>query len=327
MKGKRPKLFYATQAGIAPPTFVFFAREAGSVHFSYRRYLENRLRDVFGFLGTPIRLVFRERASVKIPRRRGGRANRTDREPAEDVRGPRRRCPGGACPQPVSASGADGGPGARRRRRQRRLGHDARAPRRAQRAGPAAEPLARDGGGDRGDAPQRAPPARGRAAGAHPVDRRPVGLEAATDLVILAVPSAHLRATVERVGSAHPGVGGRAVGRQGPRERDAPADDRGHRGREPRGRRPDRPAPDRRALRPEPRPGDRQGPAGVGGRSRRRTRRSATGSSRGSRGASSGCTRTRTSSASSCAAPSRTSSPSPPGRRTGSASATTARPG
>ena len=45
MKGKRPKVFYATQAGIAPPTFVFFAREAGSVHFSYRRYLENRLRD------------------------------------------------------------------------------------------------------------------------------------------------------------------------------------------------------------------------------------------------------------------------------------------
>ena len=76
VKGKRPKVFYATQAGIAPPTFVFFAREAGSVHFSYRRYLENRLRDQFGFLGTPIRLVFRERASVKIPRRRGGRASR-----------------------------------------------------------------------------------------------------------------------------------------------------------------------------------------------------------------------------------------------------------
>jgi GTPase len=77
VKGKRPKVFYATQAGIAPPTFVFFAREAGSVHFSYRRYLENRLRDQFGFLGTPIRLVFRERASVKIPRRRGSHASRT----------------------------------------------------------------------------------------------------------------------------------------------------------------------------------------------------------------------------------------------------------
>jgi len=76
VKGKRPKLFYATQASVAPPTFVFFAREAGSVHFSYQRYLENRLRDVFGFLGTPIRLVFRERAGIRAERRatkgRGG---------------------------------------------------------------------------------------------------------------------------------------------------------------------------------------------------------------------------------------------------------------
>ena len=69
VKGRRPKLFYATQAGVAPPTFVFFARDAGSVHFSYRRYLENRLRDEFGFLGTPIRLVFRERATIREPRR------------------------------------------------------------------------------------------------------------------------------------------------------------------------------------------------------------------------------------------------------------------
>jgi GTP-binding protein len=79
VKGKRPKLFYATQASVAPPTFVFFAREAGSVHFSYQRYLENRLRDVFGFLGTPIRLVFRERAGIRAERRNtkrrgGGRA-------------------------------------------------------------------------------------------------------------------------------------------------------------------------------------------------------------------------------------------------------------
>jgi GTPase len=69
VKGRRPKLFYATQAGVAPPTFVFFARDAGSVHFSYRRYLENRLREEFGFLGTPVRLVFRERATVREPRR------------------------------------------------------------------------------------------------------------------------------------------------------------------------------------------------------------------------------------------------------------------
>jgi len=73
VKGRRPKLFYATQVGVAPPTFVFFAREAGSVHFSYRRYLENKLRDAFGFLGTPIQLVFRERASVRAARPKGGR--------------------------------------------------------------------------------------------------------------------------------------------------------------------------------------------------------------------------------------------------------------
>jgi GTP-binding protein len=70
VKGRRPKIFYATQAAISPPTFVFFANDASSVHFSYRRYLENRLRDEFGFHGTPIKLIFRDRASVKLPRRR-----------------------------------------------------------------------------------------------------------------------------------------------------------------------------------------------------------------------------------------------------------------
>jgi len=67
-KQGQPKIFYATQVTIAPPTFVFFARHANQVHFSYQRFLENRLRDAFGFDGTPIRLIFRERASD-----RGGR--------------------------------------------------------------------------------------------------------------------------------------------------------------------------------------------------------------------------------------------------------------
>ncbi len=75
VRGKRPKLFYATQAAVAPPTFVFFASDASAVHFSYRRYLENRLRETFGFDGTPIRLVFRDRASVKLPRRRKTRSS------------------------------------------------------------------------------------------------------------------------------------------------------------------------------------------------------------------------------------------------------------
>ena len=97
VRGKRPKLFYATQAAIAPPTFVFFASDASAVHFSYRRYLENRLRDAFGFAGTPIRLVFRDRASVKLPRRRkaaggkGGPAKRTRRTSGGAARARRSR--------------------------------------------------------------------------------------------------------------------------------------------------------------------------------------------------------------------------------------------
>ena len=102
VKGKRPKLFYATQVAVAPPTFVFFAREAGSVHFSYRRYLENRLRDVFGFLGTPIRLVFRERATVRLPRRsapggrKGGKAIGRAPERGSDARPSGKGRPSGA---------------------------------------------------------------------------------------------------------------------------------------------------------------------------------------------------------------------------------------
>ncbi|GAC1669837.1 MAG: ribosome biogenesis GTPase Der [Candidatus Limnocylindrales bacterium] len=70
VKGRRPKIFYATQAGVAPPTVVFFANDAALIHFSYRRYLENRLREEFSFDGTPVKLVFRDRESVKLPRRR-----------------------------------------------------------------------------------------------------------------------------------------------------------------------------------------------------------------------------------------------------------------
>ncbi len=72
-----PKIFYATQVAVAPPTFVFFARHADQVHFSYKRFLENQLRAEFGFDGTPIRLIFRERASDRAGRERGaGKARR-----------------------------------------------------------------------------------------------------------------------------------------------------------------------------------------------------------------------------------------------------------
>ncbi len=61
-KGSRQlKILYATQAEVNPPTFVFFVNYPQLVHFSYQRYLENRLRQSFGFEGTPIRLVFKTR--------------------------------------------------------------------------------------------------------------------------------------------------------------------------------------------------------------------------------------------------------------------------
>ena len=76
VRGRRPKVFYATQAAVAPPTFVFFASDASAIHFSYRRYLENQLREAFGFHGTPVKLVFRDRVSARLPRRRGTRSGR-----------------------------------------------------------------------------------------------------------------------------------------------------------------------------------------------------------------------------------------------------------
>ena len=60
-KGKRLKVYYMTQTSIAPPTFVIFCNSEELFHFSYRRYIENCLRDTFGFEGTPIRIVVRQR--------------------------------------------------------------------------------------------------------------------------------------------------------------------------------------------------------------------------------------------------------------------------
>jgi len=60
-KGKRLKIYYMTQTSVAPPTFVIFCNSEELFHFSYRRYLENCLRDTFGFEGTPIKLVIRQK--------------------------------------------------------------------------------------------------------------------------------------------------------------------------------------------------------------------------------------------------------------------------
>ena len=60
-KGRRLKIYYMTQISVAPPTFVIFCNSAPLFHFSYQRYLENCLRETFGFKGTPIKLIVRER--------------------------------------------------------------------------------------------------------------------------------------------------------------------------------------------------------------------------------------------------------------------------
>ena len=60
-KGRRLKIYYMTQISVAPPTFVIFCNSAPLFHFSYQRYLENCLRETFGFRGTPIKLIVRER--------------------------------------------------------------------------------------------------------------------------------------------------------------------------------------------------------------------------------------------------------------------------
>jgi GTP-binding protein len=60
-KGKRLKLYYITQVAVKPPTFVIFVNDKELMHFSYTRYLENRIRDTFGFRGTALRFIIRER--------------------------------------------------------------------------------------------------------------------------------------------------------------------------------------------------------------------------------------------------------------------------
>lgn len=60
-KGKRLRIYYMTQASTRPPTFVFFVNNSELFHFSYQRYLENQIREVFGLDGTPVRFIIRER--------------------------------------------------------------------------------------------------------------------------------------------------------------------------------------------------------------------------------------------------------------------------
>ncbi|HEX5572098.1 MAG TPA: hypothetical protein VFX31_11950, partial [Ktedonobacterales bacterium] len=74
VQGRAMRIYYATQAEVSPPTFVFFVNDPSLLHFSYQRYLENQLRQAFGFEGTAIRMEFRERTSERDEesRRKGG---------------------------------------------------------------------------------------------------------------------------------------------------------------------------------------------------------------------------------------------------------------
>ena len=64
-KGKRLKIYYITQPSTKPPTFVCFVNNAELFHFSYQRYLENKIRETFGLEGTPVRFIIRERGESK----------------------------------------------------------------------------------------------------------------------------------------------------------------------------------------------------------------------------------------------------------------------
>jgi GTP-binding protein len=89
VRNRLPKILYATQVAVAPPTFVIFVNDPELVHFSYRRYLENRIRAEYGFLGTPIRLIFRQRVN-EAAARRSARPRRSARRAGTATRGGKR---------------------------------------------------------------------------------------------------------------------------------------------------------------------------------------------------------------------------------------------
>lgn len=65
-KGRRLKVYYMTQIATKPPTFVIFCNDIELFHFSYQRYIENQIREVFGFMGTPIKIIIRQRGDAEV---------------------------------------------------------------------------------------------------------------------------------------------------------------------------------------------------------------------------------------------------------------------
>ena len=81
-KGRRLKIYYMTQTQIAPPTFVLFCNMAELFHFSYQRYIENCLRETYGFKGTPIKLIIKQKGDDPEINVRG-----REKEPAIEYEG------------------------------------------------------------------------------------------------------------------------------------------------------------------------------------------------------------------------------------------------
>ena len=87
------RILYAAQTGVAPPTFVFFTNVATTFHFSYQRFLVNRLREEFGFEGTPIRIHVRARRERSREGTNGPGARSKVREASSEKRRGRRTGP------------------------------------------------------------------------------------------------------------------------------------------------------------------------------------------------------------------------------------------
>jgi GTP-binding protein len=76
VQGRAMRIYYVTQAEVSPPTFIFFVNDPALLHFSYQRYLENQLRQAFGFEGTAIRMEFRERQNERDEESKGGKGGK-----------------------------------------------------------------------------------------------------------------------------------------------------------------------------------------------------------------------------------------------------------
>ena len=92
-RGKRLKIFYMTQVGVRPPTFVIFVNDKELMHFSYTRYIENKVRDAFGFRGTPLKFIIRERGEKDVYKRQDmniqwypGHMTKAKRQMQEDLK-------------------------------------------------------------------------------------------------------------------------------------------------------------------------------------------------------------------------------------------------